>query len=59
MSDRLHCVISTTILLQDGLTVTLEKPLEYQHISISQQFGEREVESRGEVALLTRNILIR
>ena len=43
----------------DGLTITLQEPLKYQHISISQTFGDREVETRGEVALLTRNILIK
>jgi len=42
----------------DGYTITLQKPLKYQHISISQTFGTREVESRGEVGLLTRNIKI-
>ena len=43
----------------DGLTITLQDPLKYQHISIEQTFGDRTVETRGEVALLTRNILIR
>merc|ERR1719422_2781341 len=43
----------------DGLTITLQNPLEYRHISIEQTFGDRVVESRGEVGLLTRNILIR
>ena len=43
----------------DGYTITLVEPLKYQHISIEQTFGDRVVESRGEVALLTRSILIR
>ena len=43
----------------DGYTLTLVEPLKYQHISIEQTFGDRVVESRGEVALLTRSILIR
>ena len=43
----------------DGKTVTLKDPLKYRHISIEQTFGDRVVESRGEVGLLTRNILIR
>ena len=43
----------------DGKTVTLQDPLKYRHISIEQTFGDRVVESRGEVGLLTRNILIR
>ena len=43
----------------DGLTVTLQNPLKYLHISIEQTFGDKVVETRAEVALLTRNILIR
>ena len=43
----------------DGLTVTLTEPLTYQHISIVQTFGDRVVESRAEVGLLTRNIHVR
>ena len=42
----------------DGRTVTLRTPLKYQHISIEQTFGDKVVETRGEVALLTRNVLI-
>ena len=44
---------------EDGLTITLKNPLKYRHISIEQTFGERTVETRGEVALLTRNVLVR
>merc|ERR1719483_1010979 len=43
----------------DGYIITLVEPLKYQHISIEQTFGDRVVESRGEVVLLTRSILIR
>ena len=42
----------------DGRTVTLRTPLKFQHISIEQTFGDKVVETRGEVALLTRNVLI-
>ena len=42
----------------DGRTVTLRTPLKYQHISIEQTFGDQVVETRGEVALLTRNVLV-
>ena len=42
----------------DGRTITLRTPLKYQHISIEQTFGDKVVETRGEVALLTRNVLI-
>ena len=43
---------------EDGLTITIEEPLKYLHISIEQTFGDQVVETRAEVALLTRNILI-
>ena len=42
----------------DGLTITLAEPLKYLHISIQQTFGGKVVETRAEVALLTRNVLI-
>ena len=44
---------------EDGRIITLKTPLKYQHISIEQTFGDRVVETRGEVALLTRNVLIK
>lgn len=43
----------------DGRTITLRTPLKYLHISIEQTFGGKVVETRGEVALLTRNVLVR
>ncbi len=38
----------------DGVTITLEEPLQYKHISIEQTFGSHTVETRCEVGLLTR-----
>ncbi|XP_076045156.1 fibrocystin-L-like [Oratosquilla oratoria] len=43
----------------DGYQVTLDRPLEYEHISIEQTFGEWTIETRGEVGLLTRNVKVR
>ena len=43
----------------DGKIITLTKPLKFQHISIMQTFGTHDVETRGEVGLLTRNIKIK
>ena len=42
----------------DGKTITLTEPLKFKHISISQTFGEHEVETRAEVGLLTRNVKV-
>ena len=44
---------------EDGYTITLTEPLKYRHISIEQTFDDKVVETRGEVGLLTRNILIK
>ena len=38
----------------DGHTLTLDEPLGYKHISISQTFGDQVVETRGEIGRLTR-----
>ena len=43
----------------DGHTITLQSPLKYRHISIEQTFGDKVVETRGEVALLNRNVLVK
>ena len=43
----------------DGKTVTLTKPLKYEHLSIMQTFGTHDIETRGEVGLLSRNIKIK
>ena len=46
-------------IFKDRRIITLRNPLKYQHISIDQTFGNMVVEKRGEVALLTRYILIK
>ncbi|XP_066276424.1 fibrocystin-L-like [Branchiostoma lanceolatum] len=45
----------------DGVTVTVTEPLDYEHISVEETFANAGVtlETRGEVALLTRNVVIR
>ena len=42
----------------DVSTVVLDQPLGHRHISISQTFAGKTVETRGEVGLLSRNIKI-
>nr|XP_039260770.1 fibrocystin-L-like [Styela clava] len=42
----------------DKKTITLTEPLEYTHISASETFDGVTVETRAEVGLLTRNIVI-
>ena len=40
----------------DGITLVLNEPVTYKHISIEQTFRKHIVESRAEVGLLSRNI---
>ncbi|XP_068231985.1 fibrocystin-L-like [Palaemon carinicauda] len=44
---------------EDGLTLELSEPLDYEHISIEQTIGGRLIETRAEVGLLSRNVKIR
>lgn len=43
----------------NGKTLTLDKPLKYMHFGVTQTYAARTLESRAEVALLNRNIVIR
>ncbi|XP_037084616.1 fibrocystin-L-like, partial [Pollicipes pollicipes] len=44
---------------EDGLTLTLESPLAFEHISSEQTFAGQTVRMRAEVGLLTRNVKVR
>ncbi|XP_050685917.1 fibrocystin-L-like isoform X2 [Eriocheir sinensis] len=48
-----------TINSVSGSTVTFTEPLEFEHVSVTQTLGGREVKTRAEVGLLTRNVKIR
>ena len=43
----------------DGLTLTLDKPLEYTHYAGEQTYGDETISMRAEVGLLSRNIKYR
>lgn len=43
----------------DGRVVTLTEPLAYEHYAGIETYGERELDMRAEVGLLTRNIVFR
>lgn len=44
----------------DGKTITLEKSLEYKHLGVVQSFeGGVQLETKAEVGLLSRNVIIR
>ena len=43
----------------DGLTLTLERQLTFEHISAEQTFAGQTVRMRAEVGLLTRNVKVR
>lgn len=42
-----------------GSILHLTQPLQYQHISVSQEVAGRTLETRGEVGYLTRNVVVR
>ncbi|XP_043232444.1 fibrocystin-L-like [Amphibalanus amphitrite] len=44
---------------EDGLTLTLDTPLAFEHISSEQTFAGQTVRMRAEVGLLTRNVKVR
>ena len=48
-----------TAVSPDGLTLTLDSPLEYEHVGESETFGTTAVELRGEVGLLSHNVKVR
>jgi cell migration-inducing and hyaluronan-binding protein len=48
-----------TITAIDGTTIELDEPLRYQHWGELQTFDGRTVDERAEVALLTRNVVVR
>lgn len=46
-----------TAISLNGLTLTLDAALTYQHLGVTQTFGTTPVEFRAEVGLLTRNVV--
>lgn len=47
-----------TNISSDGLTLTLDKPLTYTHLGVIQQVNTTSIEVRGEVGLLSHNVVI-
>ena len=48
-----------TAVSSNGLTLTLNAALTYQHLGVTQTVGSTSVEFRAEVGLLSRNIVFR
>jgi hypothetical protein len=46
-----------TNISSDGLTLTLDQPLQYTHLGITQQVNTTMIEVRGEVGLLSHNVI--
>ena len=57
-SIRENEVVNITDITNGGDTISFTPALKYRHISIQQTFDGRVVETRAEVGLLTRNIVI-
>lgn len=43
----------------DGMSLTFDPPVEYEHISVEQVIDGVYLETRAEVGLLTRNVVVR
>jgi len=39
--------------------ITIDKPLEYKHFAMTQTYGNETIDMRAEVALLSRNVVVR
>ena len=53
--DRSEQMVITAV-SPDGLTMTLDSPLLYEHYSAIDTYGTDTIELRGEVGLLSRNV---
>ena len=42
----------------DGLNITLDKPLKHTHLGVTLQFNTTMVDVRGEVGLLSHNVVV-
>ena len=54
-----HHVDEVTIAGVEGRTIKFEKPLTYSHFGELQHYGDHTLDERAEVALLTRNIVVK
>ena len=50
-------VRTITSISSDGLTLTLDTPLNYTHLGITQSVGSTTIELRAEVGLLSHNVV--
>ena len=39
--------------------ITIDKPFEYKHFAMTQTYGDDTIDMRAEVALLSRNVVVR
>ena len=58
-SQRENEELTIASITSDGLSIVLEAPLEYDHISVRQTFAGREIDTSAEVGYLTRNVVVR
>lgn len=46
-----------TNISSDGLTLTLDSPLQWNHLGVTKNFGTASVDARAEVGLLSHNVV--
>ena len=58
-SQRENEELTIAAVMDDGMTLMLTSPLEYEHISVKQTIAGREIDTSAEVGYLTRNVVVR
>ena len=58
LSQRESEVRRISNISSDGLTLTLDKPLMYTHLGVTQQVNTTSIEVRGEIGLLSHNVIV-
>jgi len=56
LSQKENEVRTITVIANDKKTLTLDKKLEYTHVSVQETINGKTIEYRAEVGLLTRNV---
>lgn len=57
-SERENEQVTITAVTNGGKTLTFKPPLKYKHISMVQTIAGKSIETRAEVGLLTRNVVV-
>lgn len=48
-----------TAVSSDGRTITVDRPFDYKHFAMIQEYGDQTIDTRAEIGLLSRNVRFR